>query len=363
MAYFLVAVILALFSSHHSVGATRFLPTIVWDHLNPLLSCKCNWLIIPYVDGYDEQQFTCPTSKISSNILDGYLRPDSERNENIFRRKWPGTRNDLIKKIRDGSIDSFCDPESRDTTKIYQCKNGKYSSTEVTYKYNSIPEKMYEKDNIYIFFNNGDDGKEATLDSKRAKCTMFFAVHVTQDNKKAIYGMDFDKAALTTTKCCKSSSCPLSSITPSQFNSSATISSRPSTVTRTITTITTSIIVTTTVVPSKKTELQHAKISPTSIRTMKSKSAAKPVTRQPNSSVPCADNCVNVTILVVAIIGSFIFGMFISTVLFLIMKRRQSKRDRYQSNEEACNSPGCSPKQTEVHQVQNMKGGNQSRKL
>lgn len=36
MAYFLVTLVLALFSSHHSVWATRFLPTIVWDHLNPL---------------------------------------------------------------------------------------------------------------------------------------------------------------------------------------------------------------------------------------------------------------------------------------------------------------------------------------
>ena len=62
------------------------------------------------VDLYDEQQFTCPTSKITSNLLDGYLRQNNERNENIFRRKWTGTRNDLINKIRNGSINSFCDP-------------------------------------------------------------------------------------------------------------------------------------------------------------------------------------------------------------------------------------------------------------
>ena len=48
----------------------------------------------------------------------------------------------------------------------------------------------------YYFVDNGDDGKEATLDSKTAKCTMFFAVHVTQDNKKAIYGMDFAKPGI-----------------------------------------------------------------------------------------------------------------------------------------------------------------------
>ena len=64
------------------------------------------------MDLYDQQHFTCPTEKISTNLLDGYNRPNEERNENIFRRKWSGTRDDLINKIRNGTIDSFCDPKS-----------------------------------------------------------------------------------------------------------------------------------------------------------------------------------------------------------------------------------------------------------
>ena len=83
---------------------------------NSRLSCKCNWLVIPYVDLYDQQHFTCPTEKISTNLLDGYNRPNRERNENIFRRKWHGTKNDLINNIRNGTIDSFCDPKSRGKT-------------------------------------------------------------------------------------------------------------------------------------------------------------------------------------------------------------------------------------------------------
>lgn len=64
------------------------------------------------MDLYDQQHFTCPTEKFSTNLLDGYNRPNEERNENIFRRKWPGTRDGLIDKIRNGTIDSFCNPSS-----------------------------------------------------------------------------------------------------------------------------------------------------------------------------------------------------------------------------------------------------------
>ena len=44
--------------------------------------------------------------------------------------------------------------------------------------------------------DNGDDGTVSTLSSNEAKCTMFFAVHVTYQ-KMAVYGMNFDKAGIT----------------------------------------------------------------------------------------------------------------------------------------------------------------------
>jgi hypothetical protein len=53
------------------------------------------------------------------------------------------------------------------------------------------------------------------------------------------------------------------------------------------------------------------------------------VTRQPNSLDPCAENSLNVTILVVAIICSFVFGLFVSTALFFIMKMARNKRGKY----------------------------------
>ena len=74
------------------------------------------------MDRYDQQQFTCPTDRIFSNLLNGY-RPNTQQNENIFRRKWPGTKSDLINTIRNGSIDAFCDPKNpgMSNNNIYDC--------------------------------------------------------------------------------------------------------------------------------------------------------------------------------------------------------------------------------------------------
>lgn len=76
------------------------------------LHCKCNWLVIPNVDLYDKQIFTCPTDKVTTNLVDGSERTGDTRNENIYRRKWNGSRNDFINRVRNGTIDSFCDPKS-----------------------------------------------------------------------------------------------------------------------------------------------------------------------------------------------------------------------------------------------------------
>ena len=73
------------------------------------MSGKCNWLKIPKVDRYDRIDFVCPTLKIAVNLLDGYSRPTEEMNENLFRRKWNGTEQELQKHIENGTLDSFCD--------------------------------------------------------------------------------------------------------------------------------------------------------------------------------------------------------------------------------------------------------------
>ncbi|CAB4001785.1 Hypothetical predicted protein [Paramuricea clavata] len=237
------------------------------------------------------------------------------------------------------------------TTVLHTCKNGQYDSTEVTYKYNSDPGKMYEADNIYIFFNNGDDGRASTLSSKEAKCTMLFAVNVT-DNKRAVYGMNFDKAALTGTKNCKLSSCPRSSITPSVVASPATIPVITSTTTPTTTTSTT-----TSTTPMLSGP-QGTEVAPNSTKIIGS---AKPAaTQKPNSPVPCTDNWLNVTIFIVAIIGAFLAGMF-SIVFVFALKIALNKKVRKTEPESLTlenlhrfsangkeSSPYGSPRQTEV---------------
>ena len=76
------------------------------------LSGKCNWLTMPQVDKYDRVDFVCPTLKIAVNLLDGYSRPIEEMNENLFRMKWNGTEDELKSHIKNGTLDSFCDPKS-----------------------------------------------------------------------------------------------------------------------------------------------------------------------------------------------------------------------------------------------------------
>lgn len=177
-------------------SATRFLPMVVWDNLNPQLHCQCNWLTIPHTDLYDRLDLVCPTLKIAVKQLDGYSRPEEEMNENIFRRKWHGTEDDLRNRIRNGSMDSFCDPSNSDTTKIHTCKNGQYSSKAVTFIKNKDQSKDYKVGQIYIFFNNGNDGKESALQSKTAKCTMMFAVYVSE-MENVEYDITYGKTALS----------------------------------------------------------------------------------------------------------------------------------------------------------------------
>ena len=76
------------------------------------LSCSCNWLVVPRVKYYDYMEFVCPTLKITVRQLDGYSRPESEMNENIFRRKWQGSEGDFKRSVQNGSIHSFCNPSS-----------------------------------------------------------------------------------------------------------------------------------------------------------------------------------------------------------------------------------------------------------
>ena len=63
-----------------------------------------------------------------------------------------------------------------DTTNLHTCKNGAYDSTEVTYKYNNDPGKMYEKDNVYVFFSKWPClclANKLSLESE-----MFLSIHI-----------------------------------------------------------------------------------------------------------------------------------------------------------------------------------------
>lgn len=198
---------------------------VVWDHLNPQLYCSCNWLVVPRTDLYDVLQFVCPTLKIAVKQLDGYSRPENEMNENIFRRRWRGSENDFKSSIQNGSIHSFCDVSSSESLKT--CNNGRYDSAVVRIKHDQDKKQHYEKNAIYVFYNNGDDGKESTIRSKKVSCSMLFAVYVS-DDESVEHDMTFGKKALTEEcKCNQPHNCP----TEATIKTTASTTSTTSTLT------------------------------------------------------------------------------------------------------------------------------------
>ncbi|XP_028404586.1 uncharacterized protein LOC114527155 [Dendronephthya gigantea] len=393
MAYFIAYFVMVLLSTYHSIWATRFLPTVVWDHLNPLLYCKCNWLVVPSVDLYDQQQFTCPTSKFFSNLLDGFSRTDDDRNARIFQRKWTGTKDEMINSIRNKTIHSFCDPRSQDTTVLHKCKAGKYDSTEVTYKYNKDAAKRYDKGSIYVFFGNSLDGKANTFNDNEARCTMFFAVYVTE-KKKAVYGMNFNKPALTNKDCDLSSCRPVMSSeapTPTSFTTPTIISpSSSKTQASCIIELTSSpiqasrlssmILTTPTAatqsklsIPSMRMHgLQHRgtdkiESTPTMATLLCSSSSSSsvenPVTKRPDDVVhPSATRSwLSETVLIVATISGFFIGVIITILVFLTFRLCSKKNDRQNSIDTPTHG---SPRQTEIiHDGHETKGNIFSRKL
>ena len=48
---------------------------------------------------------------------------------------------------------------------------------------------------VVFVLGNSIDGKVSTFNDNEARCTMFFAVYVTE-KKKAVYGMNFDKPGI-----------------------------------------------------------------------------------------------------------------------------------------------------------------------
>ena len=179
MRSFLGDVFVLILMSFHEGHATRYLPSIVWDHLNPMLSCKCNWFHpMTMMEIYDRFEFVCPTQKITVKLLDTYSRPDDQMNLNLFQRKWKGGHNEEgINKLKRQMMNgSFCDPESSETKRIHQCKNGKDCQGK-TIRF--ARDTSFYKDDIVVFFNNGNDGRESTLSSKEKRCAMALVVKLT----------------------------------------------------------------------------------------------------------------------------------------------------------------------------------------
>ena len=127
---------------------------------------------------YDRFEFVCPTSKITVKLIDTYSRPDDQMNLNIFQRKWTGGHNEegineLKRQMMNGS---FCDPESSETQRLYTCKNGQDGQGK-TIRF--ARDTNFYKEDIVVFFNNGNDGRESTLSSKEKRCAMALVVKLT----------------------------------------------------------------------------------------------------------------------------------------------------------------------------------------
>ena len=90
------------------------------------------------VDPYNRVDFVCPTLKIAVNLLDGYSRPIQEMNENLFRRKWNGTEQELQKHIENETLDWFCDR----TKSGMKCKVGKFQVGNWTFIACVIPVRL-----------------------------------------------------------------------------------------------------------------------------------------------------------------------------------------------------------------------------
>ncbi|CAB3997985.1 Hypothetical predicted protein [Paramuricea clavata] len=190
-----VVFVLFLFSFHKEGNATRYLPSIVWDNLNPMLSCKCNWFHpIALIEIYDRFEFVCPTTRIHTLLLNKRSRPVDHMNLNIFQRKWKGGidakgMNELKKQMMSGE---FCDPTHKDTKKIFTCKMGAPDGHTIRF----AGDAGFYKDDIVVYFNNRDDGRKTSLTSTEKRCAMAFVTKATWNVAKKYdftYGKNLDE--------------------------------------------------------------------------------------------------------------------------------------------------------------------------
>ena len=234
------AVLVLILMSFPGGHATRYLPSIVWDHLNPMLSCKCNWFNqMTMMEIYDRFEFLCPTQKITVRLLDSYSRPDDQMNLNLFQRKWTGGHNEEgINKLKRQMMNgSFCDPESSETQRLYTCKNGQDGQGK-TIRF--ARDTNFYKDDIVVFFNNGNDGRESTLSSKEKKCAMALVTKLTWGVAMK-YDFTYGKNLTADREKCKNVSCNEERITnpnktisqPTSTKSSQIISTESSQITNT----------------------------------------------------------------------------------------------------------------------------------
>ncbi|XP_028393717.1 uncharacterized protein LOC114518027 [Dendronephthya gigantea] len=185
---------LVLLSFHRHGNATRYLPSIVWDHYNPMLACKCNWFNIARFEIYDRFDFVCPTLQLSVGLLDSQSRPKAHMNYHILMRKWKGGTdyeglNELKRNMTSGE---FCNPSHKETQKLYTCKNGDDNQG---YTVRFARDNDFYKGDLVVFFSNEADGLQSDLTSSKKHCAMAFLVNVTWGapvNYDFSYGKNLD---------------------------------------------------------------------------------------------------------------------------------------------------------------------------
>ncbi|XP_028393719.1 uncharacterized protein LOC114518028 isoform X2 [Dendronephthya gigantea] len=309
---FLFRVLLYCASLHFSL-TTRFLPSIIWDNVNPLLCCPYNWLVVPRVDIYDILGFVCPTSKLIVKQVNDQTRLGETMNFNIFRREWPGNVTNLQQAIRNGSIHSFCNVSHTDSVKLTSCEEGKYRSLPVKFTHyvfdaSKTKSKKYETNKTYVFYSNGN-GLKSSLNSKEVKCSMLYAVHIVSREKR-VFDVTYGKEVVPSKCECNPAIKPTLGLTTKK----AKTQSHPN--------------------PTKKPTPgpKETKLTPPCTTT-------KTTETNQNSNQQTKDRWLSVPIFIAIVIAVFTLGILCAVIYFKVLKRKP-RRDLYEINNKAYSKQG-----------------------
>ncbi|XP_046860773.1 uncharacterized protein LOC124454003 [Xenia sp. Carnegie-2017] len=170
--------------------------------------------------------------------------------------------------------------------------------------------------------DNGD-GTFSSLSSKKAKCSILFAVYVTRD-KKSVYGMNFEKKGLTLDKDCDISSCPVAS-TEKPTLSLLTFRQPSSSSKITLATKLSGVI---SGPKNEKITPENTKITPSSWpsgKIVEKTGSTKPANDITGSST---ESWLTTTVFISATAFAFVFGIIVVAII-LACKKALQKKDRF----------------------------------